>query len=85
MPLYVSITATPPASEGQEAAPADPGFLASATLVPNTFATGSFGWKGYRRMVVELPKAEGEGEGEGEKVHVTLTYVFHSEMRVGRY
>ncbi|KAN0075376.1 hypothetical protein V8E55_011399 [Tylopilus felleus] len=71
VPLHVSITTTSPAPEGQEAVPADPGFLASTTLVPSTFATGSFGWKGHKRMVVELPKAE--GEEEGEKVHVTLT------------
>lgn len=74
VPLHVSITTTAP-PEGQDPAPAGPGFLASTTLVPSTFATGSFGWKGHKRMVVELPKAE--GEGEGEKVHVTLTYVFH--------
>ncbi|KAH0830361.1 hypothetical protein J3R83DRAFT_1755 [Lanmaoa asiatica] len=71
VPLYVSITTTTPSPEGQEAAPADPGFLASTTLVPSTFSTGSFGWKGHKRMVVELPMAE--GEGEGEKLHVTLT------------
>lgn len=75
-PLHVNITTTAP-PEGQESATADPGFLASTTLVPSTFSTGSFGWKGHKRMVVELPKAE--GEGEGEKVHVTLTYVFHSD------
>ncbi|KAG9318226.1 hypothetical protein JVU11DRAFT_307 [Chiua virens] len=74
-PLYVSISTTAPVAEGEgeETAPADPGFLASTTLVPSTFATGSFGWKGHKRMVVELPKTEGEGEGEGEKVHVMLT------------
>lgn len=76
VPLYVSITTTAPVPEGQGSA-ADPGFLTSTTLVPSTFATGSFGWKGHKRMAVELPKAE--EEGEGEKVHVTLTYVFHSQ------
>lgn len=76
VPLHVSITTTSPSLEGQESAPVDPGFLASTTLDPSTFSTGSFGWKGHKRMVVELPKAE--GEGEGEKVHVTLTYVFRS-------
>jgi len=71
VPHYVSITTTAPSLEGQESTPVDPGFLTSTTLVPSTFSTGSFGWKGHKRMVVELPKAE--GEGEGEKVHVTLT------------
>jgi hypothetical protein len=76
VPLHLSITTTAPSLEGQGSAPADPGFLASTTLDPTTFSTGSFGWKGHKRMVVELPKAE--GEREGEKVHVTMTYVFHS-------
>ncbi|KAF8842539.1 hypothetical protein BDN67DRAFT_965675 [Paxillus ammoniavirescens] len=72
-PLHVNITSTPLAvAEGQEtAAPADPGFLGSTTLAPSSFSTGSFGWKGNKRMVIELPK--GEGEEEGEKVHVMLT------------
>ena len=74
VPLYVNITTTPPAPEGQEPAPADPGFLASTSLAASTFATGSFGWKGHKRMTVELPAAEGE-EGENEKLHVMLTYV----------
>jgi len=71
VPLHLSITTTAPSLEGQGSAPADPGFLASTTLDPTTFSTGSFGWKGHKRMVVELPKAE--GEREGEKVHVTMT------------
>jgi hypothetical protein len=71
VPLYVDITTTAPT----ESAPADTGFLANTILVPN-FSTGSFGWKGHNRMVVELPKAE--GEEDGEKVHVMLTYVFCS-------
>ena len=76
MPLHVSITATPPAPEGQEPAPADPGFVTSTSLVPCTFSTGSFGWKVHKRMLVELPKVE--GEAEDEKVHVALTYVSHA-------
>lgn len=83
IPLHVSITTTAPAPEGQEPVPVDPGFLAGATLIPSTFSTGSFGWKGHKRMVVELPQAE--GEGEGEKVHVTLTYVFHLPCAWLRY
>ncbi|KIJ63290.1 hypothetical protein HYDPIDRAFT_134375 [Hydnomerulius pinastri MD-312] len=72
LPLHVNITHTPPSVvEGQEpVAQTDPGFLGSTTLVPTSFATGSFGWKGNKRMTVELPKVDGE---EGEKVHVMLT------------
>ncbi|KAF9228695.1 hypothetical protein BS17DRAFT_772370 [Gyrodon lividus] len=71
-PLHVNITSTPPpVVEGQQSTtPADPGFLGSTTLAPSSFATGSFGWKGNKRLVVELPKGGGE---EGEKVHVMLT------------
>lgn len=74
VPLYVDITTTAPTESATSTA--DTGFLANTILVPNAFATGSFGWKGHNRMVVELPKAE--GEEDGEKVHVMLTYVFCS-------
>ncbi|KAH7890029.1 hypothetical protein F5I97DRAFT_1924525 [Phlebopus sp. FC_14] len=76
LPLHVNITHTPPTvGEGEEPATgvhADPGFMGSIALVPASFATGSFGWKGSKRVVVELPKAEGE-EGEGEKLNVMWT------------
>lgn len=72
MPLHVNITHTPmsvssEATDDVPAAPADPGFIGSATLVPTTFSTGSYGWKGNKRVEVEL-----EG-GEGKKVKVMLT------------
>lgn len=40
----------------------DPGFVASMTLAPSVFATGSFGWKGSRRVAVELQNADGKKE-----------------------
>ncbi|KAL0947549.1 hypothetical protein HGRIS_013644 [Hohenbuehelia grisea] len=77
LPLHVNITHTPPTIPDEEtvpAAPADPGFLGAVTLVPSSFATGSYGWKGSKRITVEL---ENPGEGEDkEKVQVMLTYVF---------
>ncbi len=51
----------------------DPGFLGTSTLLPSTFATGSYGWKGSKRLTIELQNPEG-GE-EKEKVHVMLTCV----------
>ncbi|KAL0947548.1 hypothetical protein HGRIS_013644 [Hohenbuehelia grisea] len=74
LPLHVNITHTPPTIPDEEtvpAAPADPGFLGAVTLVPSSFATGSYGWKGSKRITVEL---ENPGEGEDkEKVQVMLT------------
>ncbi|KAF9239692.1 hypothetical protein BU15DRAFT_74547 [Melanogaster broomeanus] len=70
-PLHVNVTSTAPSvSEGQEPAePVDPGFLGGTVLAPSSFSTGSFGWKGSKRLVVELPKGEAE---VGEKVHVMI-------------
>ncbi|GBE82740.1 hypothetical protein SCP_0411250 [Sparassis crispa] len=80
LPLHVNLTHTPPVldptAEGKEGAVSvshmDAGFIGTTTLVPSTFATGSYGWKGNKRITIELPSAEGE-EGEKEKVHVMLT------------
>ncbi|KAG6865663.1 hypothetical protein C0991_000433 [Blastosporella zonata] len=48
----------------------DIGFIGNLTLVPSTFSTGSFGWKGSKRITVELQDSEGE---EKEKVQVMLS------------
>jgi len=84
MPLHINITHTPPAladagagADGEQevtttVASIDPGFIGTTTLVPSTFATGSYGWKGSKRLTIELQNAEG-AEGEKEKVHVMLT------------
>ena len=49
---------------------ADPGSIGSLTLVPSTFATGSYGWKGSKRIAVELMNDNGD---QKEKVTVMLT------------
>ncbi|KAG0706549.1 hypothetical protein DFH29DRAFT_872318 [Suillus ampliporus] len=70
--LYVNITHTEPSTEVEVAENLqDPGFLGAIELTATSFSTGSFGWKGNKRMTVALPKME--GEEEGEKVHVTLS------------
>ena len=73
LPLHVNITHTPPvlADDGTvSVASADPGFVGTTTLLPGTFATGSYGWKGNKRFTVEIDNPDGSGK---EKVHVMLT------------
>ena len=80
MPLHINITHTPPAlpdaagevKEAVSVASQDPGFIGTSTLVPSTFATGSYGWKCSKRVTIELQNADG-AEGEKEKVHVMIT------------
>lgn len=76
LPLHLNLTHTPPilGDDGTVSlASTDPGFLGTSTLLPSTFATGSYGWKGSKRLTIELQNPEG-GE-EKEKVHVMLTCV----------
>ncbi|PPQ63341.1 hypothetical protein CVT24_006714 [Panaeolus cyanescens] len=51
----------------------DAGHIGSLTLVPSTFSTGSYGWKGSKRIVVELLGGECAEGGEREKVQVMLS------------
>ncbi|CAE6525051.1 unnamed protein product [Rhizoctonia solani] len=71
LPLHVNITRTPPKLDESkdETAPAasDDGFLASIAMQPTAFQTGSYGWKGSRRMTIPLP-----GGAEGETVTVMI-------------
>ncbi|KAJ7619548.1 hypothetical protein FB45DRAFT_931061 [Roridomyces roridus] len=72
LPLHVNLTHTPPSipdADTVPVAPTDPGFLGSLTLVPSEFNTKSYGWKGNKRLTIEIG---GEGE-EKEKVTVQLT------------
>ncbi|PFH52495.1 hypothetical protein AMATHDRAFT_140125 [Amanita thiersii Skay4041] len=64
-PLHVKLTddvASDTASEGNT--------VGELTLNPSSFNTGSYGWKGSKRITVELDDAEG---GEKTKVQVMLT------------
>ncbi|EGN96268.1 hypothetical protein SERLA73DRAFT_185922 [Serpula lacrymans var. lacrymans S7.3] len=75
LPLHVNLTHTPPAAAGPEegstsVAQVDPGFVGSTTLIGSSFSTGSFGWKGNKRLTIELPGVDG---AEKETVHVQLT------------
>ncbi|CAA7265308.1 unnamed protein product [Cyclocybe aegerita] len=88
LPLHVHLTHTPPSiqkegavdSEGKEEAPPpsdasaeDVGFIGNVTLVPSTFSTGSYGWKGSKRITVELQGGEADAEGGKEKVTIMLS------------
>ncbi|KAJ7482289.1 hypothetical protein B0H11DRAFT_1807555 [Mycena galericulata] len=73
LPLHVNLTHTPPSipdADTVSAAPTDPGHLGGLTLIPTSFATGSYGWKGNKRLTIELLNPEG---GDKEKVTVMLT------------
>ncbi|KAJ7141882.1 hypothetical protein C8R43DRAFT_1131186 [Mycena crocata] len=73
LPLHVNLTHTPPSipdADTVPAAPQDPGHLGGLTLVPTSFNTGSYGWKGNKRLTIELLNPEG---GDKEKVTVMLT------------
>lgn len=83
LPLHVNLTHTPPSilkkveSEEEDVASAvveddDVGFIQNLTLLPSSFTTGSYGWKGSKRITVELQG--GDGDGGKEKVQVMLSY-----------
>lgn len=69
------MTHTPPVSgeENDLEGPEDLGFLGALALQPSTFTTGSYGWKGSKRLTIEL--FDPDGEEEEEKVQVMLTCV----------
>ncbi|KIY48311.1 hypothetical protein FISHEDRAFT_43767, partial [Fistulina hepatica ATCC 64428] len=70
LPLHVYLTHTAPAAEAE--APADPGSLGTCTLAPASFSTGSYGWKGTKRVTIEVVNPENPS-GEKEKVQVMVT------------
>lgn len=53
----------------------DVGFIGNLTLVPTSFSTGSYGWKGSKRITVELQGGDSDKEGHKEKVQVILSSV----------
>ncbi len=61
----------PPPIDKPAAATQVPGFIGHLALAPTNFSTGSYGWKGAKKILVELKRSEGEG-GEKEKVWVQL-------------
>ncbi|THH16832.1 hypothetical protein EUX98_g9238 [Antrodiella citrinella] len=73
LPLHVNLTHTPPSIPDEDtdnATSADPGFVGTTALLPSVFSTGSYGWKGNKRITVEVENRE---TGEKEKVNVMVT------------
>ncbi|KNZ78878.1 hypothetical protein J132_09562 [Termitomyces sp. J132] len=70
--LHVNLTHTAPTNGDPETevVRVDPGFIGNVSLAPNTFSTGSFGWKGSKRLTVELPSSNRDGN---EEVQVMLS------------
>jgi len=75
-PLYINITHTPPpvaGKSGEEAQGESPdlGFVAALSLEPSSFSTGTYGWKGSKRIAIEVNNPD---TGEKEKLQVQLTF-----------
>lgn len=51
----------------------DSGAISTLTLLPSSFSTGSYGWKGSKKVWVELQNGEVDEDGKKEKVQVMLT------------
>lgn len=74
-PLHISITHTPPPVEDSDkkasGEPTDSGFLTALSLKPSSFTTGTYGWKGSKRITIEVDNPD---TGEKEKLQVQLTF-----------
>jgi len=75
-PLHIALTHTPPpvaedSGEQASAEPTDPGFLVAFSLQPSSFSTGTYGWKGSKRVTIEVDNPD---TGEKEKLQVQLSF-----------
>lgn len=76
-PLHLALSFNPFPGEGETVAVGEgeeqASILTTTTLTASSFSTGSFGWKGSKRIATPL-KAPGEGgEAEEDTVHIMLT------------
>jgi len=72
LPITVNITNTPPPITDENnvsTTSADPGYIGGVKCLPSHFSTGSYGWKGGKRITIEVPNEA----GELEKVQVQVT------------
>jgi hypothetical protein len=70
------VSRTPPADRDNtdaSAAVIDSDFIGAIALQPCSFTTGSYGWKGSKRLAIDIVDPT---SGEKKKVQVMLTYVF---------
>ncbi|KAH9999083.1 hypothetical protein BJV77DRAFT_940241 [Russula vinacea] len=75
VPLHVAVTRTPPAVRDDDStspAPIDTDFIGAVALQPCSFTTGSYGWKGSKRLAIDVVDPT---SGEKTKVQVMLMYV----------
>jgi len=75
-PLHISITHIPPppaeeSGEKVQGESPDPGFVAALSLEPSSFSTGTYGWKGSKRITIEVLNPD---TGEKEKLQVQLSF-----------
>ncbi|KAI9511352.1 hypothetical protein F5148DRAFT_358958 [Russula earlei] len=58
VPIHVTLTRTPSTVKDDNSASLapveDPGFLGAVALHPCTFTTGSYGWKGSKRLAINI-------------------------------
>lgn len=62
LPITVNITNTPPPIVDEDTVPAtsaDPGYIGGVKCLPSLFSTGSYGWKGSKRLTIEVPNDTG--------------------------
>ncbi|KAF8590503.1 hypothetical protein K439DRAFT_1611906 [Ramaria rubella] len=87
LPIHVNFTHTPAAvieSEEEQTTPSDPGYIGGITLLPTDFSTGSYGWKGARRLTIELQGSEGkEKESVQVMINVNATVIGSKEAPDG--
>lgn len=67
--VAVSVPESKETNNASHASTDDPGHLASLTLLPSEFSTGSYGWKSAKRITVELTNPE---DGSKRKVQVMI-------------
>jgi len=88
LPIHVNFTHTPaalPKDDNEIDVPKDPGHIGSITLLPTDFSTGSYGWKGQRRMTIELPGGEGEDKKTVQvMVNINATVAGSKEASKGK-
>ncbi|KAI6097920.1 hypothetical protein EV401DRAFT_2082393 [Pisolithus croceorrhizus] len=76
-PLHLALSYNPFPGEGETVAVEASGgeeasILSTTTLTPSSFTTGSFGWKGSKRIAVSLKAPREGGEAEGDTVHIMV-------------
>lgn len=69
LPLHVNIMHNPPPIDQVAAAEQAPGFMGHVVMTPSVFTTRSYGWKGSKKLLVELENSSGP---EKTKVWVQL-------------